>query len=315
MKKGALLSYLQITGAMIIVGSNIIAGKLISHGFPIFIASTLRFALASLLLLLLVMKFERGFPRVMKRDLLNIFFISFFGNFLYSIFLLYGLRLTSASESGIIAGSAPVVTAVLSYIFLHERLGKKKIFGLLLVILGIVTLNLSGNPLPGAMHSVIGDLLIGGSVIGEALWTIFGKTISPKVTPLVLTALTTFSGFLLFLPFGVVQSIGFPFQSLPASDWLVIVYYAAVGTVGAYLLWYRGIPKLPASTAGMFVGIMPVSAVILSYVLLKEPFLWTHLLGILCVLVALACITVDLRSHKRRSNSSQSGSVEQGIGK
>jgi drug/metabolite transporter (DMT)-like permease len=121
------------------------------------------------------------------------------------------------------------------------------------------------------------------------------------MSPLVLAALTTFSGFLLFLPFGIVEAISFPFQSLPASSWLVVVYYGSVGTVGAYLLWYQGMPKVSASTAGMFVGIMPVSTVILSYVLLKEPFLWAHVLGILCVLAALVCITIDTGLHKRRS--------------
>ncbi len=155
---------------------------------------------------------------------------------------------------------------------------------------------------------MLGDLLIGGSVLGEALWAIFGKTVSQRVSPLVLAALTTFCGFTFFLPFGIVQAIGFPFQSLPVSGWLVVVYYGTVGTVGAYLLWYQGIPKVPASTAGMFVGIMPVSAVILSYVFLKELFLWAHVLGILCVLAALVCITVDLRFYKRRSTSSDTKS-------
>lgn len=309
MKRSVLLPYVQLTGAMIIVGSTIVAGKLISNGFPLFLASTLRFALASALLLLLVLRVEKRLPRVTKRDLLFIFLLSFFGNFLYSIFLLYGLRLASASEGGIILGTAPIVTVALSYLFLRERLGWNKIFGLLLVILGIIIINLSEDGSPGAVHSMLGDLLLGGSVLGEALWAIFGKTGSQRVSPLVLAALTTFCGFTLFLPFGIVQAIGFPFQSLPVNGWLVVVYYGSVGTVGAYLLWYQGIPKVPASTAGMFVGIMPVSAVILSYVFLKEPFLWAHVLGILCVLAALVCITVDLRFYKRRSTSSHTKST------
>src|SRR6185437_13312446 len=93
------------------------------------------------------------------------------------------------------------------------------------------------------------------------------------------------------------------FRSLPVSDWLVVVYYGSVGTVGAYLLWYQGMPSVPASSAGMFVGIVSVSAVILSYVLLKEPFQWTQVLGILCVLAALVCITADISFHKPRSGN------------
>lgn len=82
MKRSVFLPYLQITGAMIIVGSNIVAGKLISNDLPVFIASTLRFALASALLLLLVLRVEKQFPQVMKRDMFGIFLLSFFCNFL-----------------------------------------------------------------------------------------------------------------------------------------------------------------------------------------------------------------------------------------
>ncbi len=59
--------------------------------------------------------------------------------------------------------------------------------------------------------------------------------------------------------------------------------------------------RMPASTAGMFVGMTPVSTVILSYVLLKESFQWTHVLGILCVLAALICITADTAFYKHHS--------------
>jgi drug/metabolite transporter (DMT)-like permease len=238
-----------------------------------------------------------------KSDLLLVLLLSFFGNFLYSIFMLYGLRLASAAESGIISGTAPAVTAVLSYLFLRERIGYRKAAGVVLVITGIAVINLAGNAVPGAVHSVPGDLLIGGTVVCEALWTIFGKTASNKMSPLVLASLTTFSGFIMFLPLGIYQSIGFHMTSLTLLDWLAIVYYGTIGTVGAYLLWYQGMPKVSASTAGVFVGLTPVSAVVLSYVVLKEPFEWSHLLGMLCVLAAIVCITLGPSPRKEKSLS------------
>jgi drug/metabolite transporter (DMT)-like permease len=295
MKK--ILPYLQISGAMVIVGSNIVVGKIIAEHLPLFIATTLRFALASIILLPIVLRSEGKLPVVGKSDLLLVLLLAFAGNFLYNIFLLYGLKLTSAAESGIISGTAPVVTAVLSYLFLRERIGFRKVFGVILVILGIAVINLVGSVVPGAIHSLPGDLLIGGTVVCEALWTIFGKAASNKMSPLVLASLTTFSGFIMFLPLGIYQSIGFHMTSLSMFDWFTIVYYGAIGTVGAYLLWYQGMPKVPASTAGVFVGLTPVSAVVLSYVVLKEPFEWFHLLGMLCVLAAIVCITVGSSSN------------------
>jgi drug/metabolite transporter (DMT)-like permease len=65
-----------------------------------------------------------------------------------------------------------------------------------------------------------------------------------------------------------------------------MVYYG-LGTVGAYLLWYQGVSKAPASTAGAFTGIQPVSAAVLSNLLLKEPMVWSYWLGIGSVLSAI----------------------------
>ena len=57
-----------------------------------------------------------------------------------------------------------------------------------------------------------------------------------------------------------------------------------------YLLWFGGLSKVTASTAGVFTGVLPVSAVLLSYLVLGEPFSWAHPVGIACVLGAILLI-------------------------
>ena len=52
--------------------------------------------------------------------------------------------------------------------------------------------------------------------------------------------------------------------------------------------------RVSASTAGVFAGIMPVSAVVLSYMFLREPFRWFHLLGMFCVLTGY-CVSLWVR--------------------
>ncbi len=44
--------------------------------------------------------------------------------------------------------------------------------------------------------------------------------------------------------------------------------------------------------AGVFSGILPISAVVFSYVILRERFLWLHLGGVLCILLAIGLITI-----------------------
>lgn len=291
MKKD-LIAYIELTGAMVIVGSNIVIGKMITAGFPVFIASALRFALASSILLVLLAKSAQGFPRIARRDVLVMFLQSLTGNFLYSIFLLYGLKLTGAAESGIISGTMPAVVGLISFLFLRERLTWSKWLGIGLVVIGMIVMN-GSNQLVGADHGTgnqLGNLLIVGSVVGEALWTTLSKTTAGRVSPLASACLTSCFGFVLFLPIASYQSINFNYSSISLGNWAAVVYYGLVGTVAAYLLWYQGVAKVSAGTAGVFTGIAPVSAVVLSYIVLGEPFAWSHLLGGACVLLAIVLI-------------------------
>jgi len=277
---------------MVIVGSNIVIGKMITTGFPVFIASAFRFVLASSILLVLLLKNARGFPRIARRDVLVMFLQSLAGNFLYSVFLLYGLKLTSAAESGIISGTMPAVVGLISFLFLRERLAWSKWLGIALVVIGMIVMNGSGQAAGGdhGTSNLLGNLLIVGSVVGEALWATLSKTTAGRVSPLASACLTSCFGFVLFLPIALYQSINFNYASISLGNWGAVVYYGLVGTVAAYLLWYQGITKVSAGTAGVFTGIAPVSAVILSYIVLGEPFAWSHVFGGACVLLAIVLI-------------------------
>lgn len=83
-------------------------------------------------------------------------------------------------------------------------------------------------------------------------------------------------GLLLFLPLALYEAVAFDFTAVSWTEWLPIFYYAIVVTVIAFILWFQGVIKVPASTAAVFTGILPVSAVLLSYLILQEPFAWSH---------------------------------------
>ena len=95
--------------AMIIVGSSVVAGKLLAQSFPVFLASELRFLVATIIMVPILIRIE-GFPSIQKREMLILFLQGLFGVFLYSIFMLYGLTFTTAIEAGIITSTIPAVT-------------------------------------------------------------------------------------------------------------------------------------------------------------------------------------------------------------
>ena len=115
----------------------------------------------------------------------------------------------------------------------------------------------------------------------EALFTIFGKVLSDRLSALAIATFVSVFGFVMFLPFAVYEALWFDFSQPTATDWMYIVYYGAVVTVIGFVLRYYGVSKVPASTSAVFTGVIAVSALFLSYLFLKEAFQWGHLLGVL----------------------------------
>jgi drug/metabolite transporter (DMT)-like permease len=110
--------------------------------------------------------------------------------------------------------------------------------------------------------------------------------VSPRATAVLASVLSL----ALFLPLGLYQAIGLDFSSVGFVGWASVVHYGAFVTALGYLLWFGGLAKVPASTAGVFTGVLPVSAVLLSYLVLGEPFSWAHPVGMACVLAAILLI-------------------------
>jgi drug/metabolite transporter (DMT)-like permease len=180
------IAYIELTLAMAIVGSSVVVGKLLIASFPVFLGARLRFAIASAVLLPMLIGREKGIPSITRKDWLFLFLQILTGVFLFSIFLLYGLKWTTAAESGIISSTTPAVLGLIAFLFLKERLTRNKVIGIAFTLFGIIAINLIGTTASAerGTNPLLGNLLVFGAVVGEALFTIFRKVVSEKVTPL-----------------------------------------------------------------------------------------------------------------------------------
>jgi drug/metabolite transporter (DMT)-like permease len=95
----------------------------------------------------------------------------------------------------------------------------------------------------------------------------------------------------MFLPFAAYDLASLDPASVRPTTLAAIGYYGVVVTVLAFVLWFRGVSEVPARTAGAFTGVLPVSAVVLSYLLLGERFRLSHLIGIACVLSGILLVS------------------------
>ena len=284
-------AYINLSLAMVLVGSSVVAGKIMVAELPVFLASALRFILALAILIPVLFMREGGLPRISKRSWLMMAGQSLCGSFLFTVFLLYGLTQTGPAAAGIITSTTPACMGIIAWLFLKDRPSTRTGLGILLSVLGVLVINLvQGNGVTGT-NPLAGNLLVLCAVIFESLFLLIRKTVPEPLSPLAVSTIISLFGLLWFLPMGAIEAFSTNFTTISATGWVVVFYYGAFVTVLAYLFWFAGITKVSPATAGVFTAIMPVSALVLSALILDEPIGWQQLAGCGCVLGGIVLIS------------------------
>jgi drug/metabolite transporter (DMT)-like permease len=102
-------------------------------------------------------------------------------------------------------------------------------------------------------------------------------------------------GLAMFAPFAVVDAFSVDWRAVPLWAWGLLVAYALSASIVAFILWYRGVRRVPAGIAGVFTGIIPLAAVIAATVALGERFGQGHALGLAILLGSLGLATLGGR--------------------
>jgi drug/metabolite transporter (DMT)-like permease len=271
--------------AMVLVGSTVVASKLVSEDLPVFLSLAARFALATVLLGVLALAKE-GRPRLRLGDVGALALLATTGVVLYNVFLLYGLTKTSATAAGVITATAPAAVAMFSLVLLGDRLSRFDVGAVLLAVAGILIVNVGTASGPEGSDPLVGNMLICGVVICEGLFVVLGKRATTRLSPLQIAAGMSAFAFVFTTPLAAYDAWTTGPSATTLDDWLPVVYLAVAGSL-AYLLWYGAIREVDASKAGVFTGVIPVSAVVGSVIVLGESLRPAVALAAVCVVAAI----------------------------
>lgn len=303
-KNERMRGYAYLAAAMALVGSTVVASKIIGAGLPPFTATALRFAIALPCFALLMALTGARIPRLGRRDWLLLVAQAVAGSVGYTTLLIAGLQRTSAVDGGVILGTLPLAAAAIAVLALGERPGKAALAAIGVAAFGVWLMSRQTAAAGGAA-SLAGNALILGAVVCEGLFILLNKRLHVPVAPLALS--TIMAGFgLAFSALACIAEAPWTLP-LPAAAVAAVGYYALVPTVGGFLLWYAGAARVRGSDAALFTALAPVSAVILAAGLLGEPLAGAQLAGMACVIGAVAMLgwagreRADARTSKARS--------------
>ncbi|MEN9498825.1 MAG: hypothetical protein RIS83_644 [Pseudomonadota bacterium] len=289
MKPGVLrIAYLQLALSMALVGANVAVAKLLAEALPIPMIAFLRCVLAVLLLWPLARLLESA-ARLEGPVLQNLAWQALFGTVIYNAGLLAGLRLTSALEGGLVLASLPAVVALGSAFWLRERLTRPQWIAVGLAAFGMAAMTMARSS-GEAAGSVVGNALIFGGIIGEALYVLLARRIAGRIGVITASLWMQIFSAVMLAPFALPDMASITALMDPRLAAL-LVFHSVTASVLCLLLWYAGLQRVGAGVAGIFTAFLPATAALVAVVILRESFTTIHAIGFALMMLSVLIAT------------------------
>jgi len=247
----------------------------------------IRLLLAAAALLVWLLRTEKNLS-LRRQDLPKIILLSFSGYALYQYLFISGIHLTTASNTAVIFGSAPIMISLLSSFFKHEKI---KALGWLGIALGFAGIYLVISGRAGgfsiSQQTWKGDLLLFIAVFLWAHYSVSSRPLLKIYSPLKFTAVTMGLGSLMFFPFSFSQLLRLPYASISVRAWLCMLYSGLGALSLALVLWFFSVRKVGNSQTAVYSNLQPLLAIVFAHWLLGEAITPTLLLGAVIVLVGI----------------------------
>lgn len=292
---------------MALVGSYVGLSKQLVLVFPVFLLAWLRFGIGGLAMAHWLRRPTTEIPMTTHTKRL-LFLESFLGNFMFSICMLYGVSMTTAVSAGVIMASIPACVAVMSWLFLRERVSQRVWAAVVCAVLGIALVSLSKNEqsahITYRVEAIfdqktvwLGNLLVFAAVLCEAAYAVIGKKLTGVLTPKRITSLINLWGFALVTPLGLWQAMKFDFSVVSPTMWLLLLFYSMAASIWTVWLWMTGLKTVPASQAGVFTVMLPIAAAAVGVLLLGEQMSSLQMAAFGVALVGVVLATLPEKSR------------------
>lgn len=217
--------------------------------------------------------------------------------FLYLVMFVKGIELTTAGNTALILASMPMWTAVLSLIFLRERLPRVTWLGLLVTFCGTVVVTTQGSgEVSLASRYFIGNLVMLCAALTWATGTVVSRSILQTMRPLRLTfiscALTTPFHLMLAIP-SISEEIP---KLLQPTTFAALAYSGIFSTGIAYATWNAGVRAVGGSHAAVYQNVVTLVAVVGGWFILKEQPYAAQIVGGLFIVLGLFLMRRGRRS-------------------
>lgn len=245
--------------AMALVGSLTGVSATIQD-YPFFGGQAIRYAVAAAILLTIARRRGRG-PRLSWRDGVLLVALAATGLAGFNLCIVTATRHVSPAMVGTVIASVPVVLALAGPLQQHRRPAIRTVVAAVVVTVGAgVATGLGSGDLAGLLWSL-------GALAGESGFSLLAIPLLPKLGPIRVSGFAAAFAVPMLLAAGAVTDGRGMLRAPTLSELAAYTYIVVVVTVVAFLLWYDALGRLGADRAGLFAGVIPISAVATTMIL------------------------------------------------
>ena len=218
--------------------------------------------------------------KFLKKEFYKLFFLGLMGCGVCGAFPFIAGMSTTMANMGIIYTSSPVFIIILSVFLFSEKISLNRIVGLIICLIGVITIITKGNFNYLINFSfTTGDFWMLGAAIGWALYSIYLLNWKSKFSLMGRFTLIAFFGFISLFPFYILEESLF-FDTKFNFTFLAWVLFAAISPgIIAFSLYTKVQRYLGASLTGFTLYLFAVYGAIFGIILFEEMLLPFHYYG------------------------------------
>jgi drug/metabolite transporter (DMT)-like permease len=270
-----------------------VVGKVVLETLPPMALATTRILIATPLLVAMAWLHDRRLPG--WRHLPWLALLGLLGVFLNQVLFVVGLKYTTATNAAILMPSIPVFAVGIGWITRVERVGRRRLLGVLLAACGALIL-LDPRNFSVTDASTLGTLLILLNCLSYSTFLVLQRPLLRQLPWRTVIAWTFLFGGVAVVAVGGGTLAAIEPGSIEPAVWLGVLFIGLVPTFLGYVLNTWAVRRSSATLAATYVTLQPLLTALMAMLLLGEGLGLPQICGFLMIAAGLWLVSWRRRS-------------------
>jgi drug/metabolite transporter (DMT)-like permease len=271
-------------GAASIWGGMYVVSKVVLEIIPPFTLVTLRLILGTLSLL--VVLFIKGFPKISRKQTLQVLGVGFVGYGISLGFQFLGTKLSTAANGSLVTSATPAFVLLFAWMLLKERITARRLIALILATLGVIAV-IDPRSAQLKPELFLGNLFLIGAAVTWALYSVLVRKVTQDTDVLLFSMLAFIGGLPVSIPAGAWELSTVGVGEITMGVVGGVLFIGIISTALAMVLWNTAFAYVDASLASLTFFAQPVVGTLLGWLFLHEHITPLFLLGGLLIGIGL----------------------------